>query len=111
MIAKENLEKRLERLAQAVSPDKSILDDVMLKIDRLPAEPAISREQTDTSHVRTWRKIMNIRFIKYPVAAAILIGAVGLLAWLTTGNGGANIAFADVLEEIRNFRPYSCTVH
>ena len=50
------------------------------------------------------------RLVRVAAAAVVIIGVVGLFAWLTVGNGGASIAWADVLAEINTFQPYVCSV-
>ncbi len=42
---------------------------------------------------------MNARLIKY-AAAVVVIGVVGLFAWLTSGNGMASVVFAEVVRQI-----------
>ncbi len=52
---------------------------------------------------------MNRGFIKYATAAVVVIGVVGLLTWLTGGNGTARISFAQVIEPIRQAKTLSYT--
>ncbi len=48
------------------------------------------------------RITMLTKYLKTGVAAAVIaIGLVGLLTWLSTGNGPSSVAFAEVLETIR----------
>ena len=42
-------------------------------------------------------------------AAAVLV-LVGMIFWMAQSGKGSNLAFAAVLEEIRNFRPYAYTM-
>ncbi len=99
MSGDEKLEKRLEQLAQAMGQRKSMAEDVMGRIEELPAAGASTKQVG--SHTKIWRKMMNARFIKYAAAAVIVIGVVGLFTWLTGGNGGGSVAFARVLEQVR----------
>lgn len=46
------------------------------------------------------RLTYRLPLIRTAAAAAILMVVVGLLAWLTVGDGGASVAFADVLEQM-----------
>ena len=99
MNAEENIEKRLEQLGQAFGHRESMAEDVMERIESLGAETDSGRRVD--SHTKTWRNIMNPRFIKYAAAAVIVLGVVGMFAWLTGGNGGASVVFADVLQQVR----------
>ena len=44
------------------------------------------------------------RISRLAVAAAIVLGVVGAITWLTSTNGGASVAFADVLEKVNSAR-------
>ncbi len=55
---------------------------------------------TTYEDTKIWGIIMNSRFVKYAAAAVVVIGVVGLFTWLGGGNGGASIAFADILEQM-----------
>ena len=108
MSGEEKLEKRLDGLGLAMGRGESMVGEVMGRIERLGAGTA-SGQRVD-SRTKIWRTIMNRGFVKYAAAAVVVIGVVGVLAWLTGGNGGARVAFADVVEQIGSFRPYACSV-
>lgn len=106
MSGEEKLEKQLEQLGQAFGHAESMAENVMERIESLGEETASGRRVD--SHTKIWRKIMNPRLIKY-AAAVIVIGVVGMFAWLTGGNGGASITFAQVIEPIRQAQSLSYT--
>ncbi len=64
-------------------------------------------EQPETESRPLWRMIMKNPITKLSAAAVIIIA---VLVGIHLIGGSNNIAFADVLEQIRTFRPYSCTV-
>ncbi len=106
MSSEEKLEKQLEQLGQAFEYRESMAEDVMERIESLEEETDSSRRVD--SPTKTWRNIMNPRLIKY-AAAVIVLGVIGLFAWLTGGNGGASITFAQVIEPIRQAQSLSYT--
>ncbi len=57
----------------------------------------------------TPRLTYRLPLIRTAAAAAILMVVVGLFAWLTVGNGGASIAFADVLEQMEKSQTLTYT--
>ena len=99
MSGEEKLEKRLEQLGQAMGRGESMVGEVMGRINEL-GKAAASRQRVD-SRTKIWRKVMNGRLIKYAAAAVVVIGVVGVLAWVIGGNGGLSISFAQVLQPIR----------
>ena len=50
---------------------------------------------------RTPRVWYRFPLVRAAAAAVVVMGALGLFAWLMGGNGGGSLAFADVLEQIR----------
>ena len=66
-----------------------------------------SGEQPETESRPLWRTIMKSPIGKLAAAAVIIIA---VLVGIHLMDGSSNIAFADVLEQVRDFRPYSCTV-
>ena len=48
-----------------------------------------------------WGTIMKRKITQLAAAAVVVIGVVGVFAWLTGGNGGASVVFADVLQQVR----------
>ncbi|MHC4464813.1 MAG: tetratricopeptide repeat protein [Planctomycetota bacterium] len=76
MIAKENLEEKLEELGQAISSDDSLVENVMSRID---ATPAVESNRTGkfNNKLISRRFIMN-RFTKFTAAAAVIIVGAAL---------------------------------
>jgi len=66
-----------------------------------------SGEESKTESRPLWRTIMKSPITKLAAAAVIIIA---VLVGIHLIGGSSSIAFADVLEQIRTFRPYSCTV-
>jgi hypothetical protein len=69
-----------------------------------------SGEQPETESRPLWRTIMKSPIKKFAIAAAIIVAALIVIEPYIPLTNGSGIAFADVLEQIRTFRPYSCTV-
>ncbi|MHC4693027.1 MAG: hypothetical protein ACYS67_09805 [Planctomycetota bacterium] len=66
-----------------------------------------NQERTQTGTRPLWRTIVKSPIGKLAAAAVIIIAVLFGIHMI----GGSNsIAFADVLEQVRDFRPYSCTV-
>ena len=99
MTAKNNLERELEKLAQAMGFGESVVENVMSRID---ARPVAESNQTDKSKNKLLLKrfVMN-RFTKGAAAAVILIVILIGLSQLGPSIDGATVAFGDVLEKIR----------
>ena len=77
MTSEETIEERLEKLAQAISPDEKLIENVMSQIiAKSSASPSISSLQN------IWRKIMKSPITKFATAAAIMIAAVSLITIL-----------------------------
>jgi len=100
MTSEETLEERLEKLAQAISPDDKLVENVMGRIDTTPiARPSIGPSQN------IWRTIMKSSITKLAVAAVIIIAcSTGLFLWKSTSSG---IALADVLTRIEQVTGYT----
>jgi outer membrane lipoprotein-sorting protein len=55
-----------------------------------------------------WRTIMKSKAIKFATAAVLLI-VISIMMYSKTGSlDGATIAWADVIKQIKDFRPYQC---
>jgi len=74
MTAKETIEQRLEKLAQAISPDETLIENVMSRIDTKSIGESERIEKLSTKFIAR-RFIMN-RFTKFAAAAAIIVAAV-----------------------------------
>ena len=99
MTSRETVEEKLEKLAQAIAPDETLIEKVMSRIDsKSIAGPSIARTQ------KIWRKIMKSSITKLTAAAVIIIAcSTGLILWKSTGSG---IALADVLTRIEQVTDY-----
>jgi len=104
MTSKETIEKRLEKLAQAITPDEKLIENVMNRIDTTPiASLSIGPAQN------IWRTIMKSSITKLAAAAVIIIAcSTGLILWKSTGSG---IALADVLTRIEQVTGYTYQVN
>lgn len=71
MTDEENIEQKLEKLAQAISPDETFIENVMNRINATPiAGPSIGPAQN------IWRKIMKSKITKLAAAAVIIFAIV-----------------------------------
>ncbi len=68
-----------------------------------------TRKQPEIGNIRKGLMIMRSRIAKLTAAAVVVIGVVGVLAWLTGGNGTVSISFAQVIEPIRQAESFSYT--
>jgi hypothetical protein len=100
MTSKETIEKRLERLAQEIGPDETIINNVICRIN----ESSISGPSIGPAR-NIWRVIMKSPITKLAAVAVIIISCmIGLSLWRSTGSG---IALADALaryEQVKAFR-------
>ena len=100
MTSEETIEERLEKLAQTISPDETLIENVMIRINELPiSDPSIGPAQN------IWRTIMRSPIAKLAAVAVIIIAcSTGLILWKSTGSG---IALADVLTRIEQVASYT----
>lgn len=75
MTDKDNLEKKLEKIGEAIKAHGSVVDDVMSRIEAAEVNRNDSRDNI-------WGVIMKYRAIKFSAAAAIIIAALISLAVL-----------------------------
>ncbi|MHC4168652.1 MAG: hypothetical protein ACYSWQ_17005 [Planctomycetota bacterium] len=61
------------------------------------------------SAMKTWRLIMNSRTIRYAAAAVVLIAAALTVHYLGGSPDGTSVTFAQVMDQIREIRPYAYT--
>ena len=59
------------------------------------------------STMKTWRIIMKNRTIRFTTAAVVLIAAALTISHLGGSPSGASVTFAQVMDQIREFRPYA----
>ena len=94
MTAKETIEKRLEKLAQAIGPDDKLVENVMSRIDAtLIASPSISPSQN------IWRTIMKSPITKFAAAAVVISVVVFGITFLEKSSTPA-YGMTDALELI-----------
>ncbi len=80
MTAEETLEKRLEKLAQAIGPDETFIENVMSRIDAISfGKPGKTKKTKNKLLIR--RLIMN-RFTKLTAAAVIIIAVALSITFL-----------------------------
>jgi len=100
MTSEKNIEEKLKKLAQAISSNEKLIENVMSRIN---AKPIINPSVGPARNI--WRVIMKSPVTKLAAVAAIIIAcAIGLSLWRSTGSG---IALADVLarvEQVKAFR-------
>ncbi len=107
MTAEETIEKRLEKLAQAISPDETLVENVMSRIDNKSMGESERIKKLSTKLIAR-RFIMN-RFTKL-AAAAVIITAVLTGIYLFGGSfDGSSVAYGitDVPELIKKAK----TIH
>jgi outer membrane lipoprotein-sorting protein len=81
---------------------------------RLRQHLAAFRERMESreSSREPWRRILFVPrwpvAVRYAIPAAVLLVAA-LMFWPRPGVQNGPVAFSDVLEQIREFRPYACT--
>ena len=70
---------------------------------------ALAKQPRRESTMKTWRIIMNNRTIRFATAAIVLIAAALTIHHLGGSPDGTSVTFAQVMEQIREFRPYAYT--
>ena len=77
MTDEENIEQKLEKLAQAISPDETFIENVMNRINATPiASPFIGPAQN------IWRIIMKSPITKFAAAAVVILVVVFSMTFL-----------------------------
>ena len=101
MTSENNLEKRLEDLRRAIGSDGSLVENVMGRIDAIPAPGAHKVEKARTKIV-VRRLVMN-RFSKFAAAAAVIVAAVLSVTFLGKLTAPA-YALEQTVEAFKNVR-------
>jgi len=70
---------------------------------------ALSKQPRRESTMKTWRIIMKNRTIRFATAAIVLIAAALTIQHLGGSPDGTSVTFAQVMDQIREFRPYART--
>ena len=98
----------LERL-KILSNIEPTLEATERAIQRVRNALKSERKQPEVRGKQTGLMIVRSRIAKLTAAAVLLVGVLGILAWLTGSNGTANITFAQVIEPIRQAKTLSYT--
>ncbi len=98
MTAKETIEKRLEKLAQAIRPDESLIESVMSRID----STSIANPSAAVTVQNVWRIIMKSPITKLAAAAVIIIAVLIGINPFNVSLDGTTAAYAKVKEAVRN---------
>ncbi len=96
----DKLIKKLRYKASAETHDR-VLGNVLRALEKK------EKQKSGATAPNIWRTIVKSPITK--IAAAVVVMVIAVLVVLGPFFG-ANVTFADVVEQIRNFRPYSCTV-
>lgn len=95
MTAKDNIEKKLEELGQAIGPDDSVVESVM---SRVHAEPVGESERVEKPQNPLFRRFILNRFTKVAAAVVVVVAVlVGIDYWESSGSA---LAFGEVLENL-----------
>jgi len=91
--------------------DTEVPPEVDAKLRRHLAAFRERMESRESSREPWWRSLFVPRWrvaVRYAIPAAVLLVAA-LMFWPRPGVKKGPLAFADVLEQLREFRPYACT--
>jgi hypothetical protein len=109
-------DKRISLIFSSVNrgtdkPDKQSLQKLReLSASEFAAHSAGNGKKLEKAvNVSTWRIIMKSRITKITAATAIIIAVFISVHYSGGSIDGANVAWADVMEQISSFRPYACT--
>ena len=107
----KNIEKHIKNIYVESLPattsaelDERVLGNVMEALEE--------SKKKDSAAIgpNIWRIIMRSRITKLAAAAVIIIAVIVGINQFSSSIDGASIVFADVLEQINNFRPYTNTI-
>ena len=102
--AKEPIEKRLKKLAQAIGPDDKLIENVMNRIDTKSISESERIEKLSAKLIAR-RFIMN-RFTKLAAAAVIIIAVLIGIYQFGSSIDGSSVAWADVSEKVGKIQTY-----
>ncbi len=105
VIYEKEILQRLKILSNVVPT----LEATARAIQRVRNALKSERKQPEIGNIRKGLMIMRSRIAKLTAAAVVVLGVLGILALLTTGNGSASITFAQVIEPIRQAQSLSYT--
>ena len=88
------------------------LEDLEAELRQMPApEPSAELEAKLLADIPTAKQTprvwYRVRLVRAAAAAAILIAVVGLFTWLTVGNGGTNVVWAEVLRNVEQIHTFT----
>ncbi len=101
----KEIKSRFELISQFEPGSEATIRD--LKRVRESLVKRITKQQT--TQQKMWRIIMKSKITKFAAAAAIIIAVLIGIHYSGGSIDGANVAWADVMEQISSFRPYACT--
>jgi len=104
MKAEEKIRELIRKSDMPTGPDadKKILGDATEHLRQLKQQRAAK------TWLSIWRTIMKSPITKLATVAVIIIVAIIGMHLIGSSIDGSNVVWADVLEQIRTFRPYVC---
>jgi prepilin-type processing-associated H-X9-DG protein len=99
MLWQEQLERRIQRAAEALGRGRSVADRVRRRIEAMPAGPPLPARRKG---IWTMNRIAKLS------AAAAAAALVVTVIWVGLGDG-SGVAWAEVRDRIRNARTFSCS--
>jgi len=105
--------KELKNLSERITSDSRALrqtnleDEVFNRIMRLQNEKLKQADMLNRQS-KIWRKIMKSKITKLTAAAIIIIAVLAVMHHFGGSIDGTSVAWADVIEQINEFRPYVC---
>jgi outer membrane lipoprotein-sorting protein len=99
----ENIERLIEKFCQT----KKNTTRTSPELDKDVIEDAIAELQTPAGRqINIWRTVMESKLTRLATAAVVIIAVIITAHRYGRTIDGTSIAFADVLKQINNFRPY-----
>ncbi len=104
-IDEKEIKQRFEAISKfEINPEVTARD---LEQTRKSLAGKISTKQP--AELKIWSIIMKSNITKLAAAAVIIIAALIVIHYSGSSIDGTSVAWADVIEQISNFRPYACT--
>jgi hypothetical protein len=104
-----NVEKQFESLVRDIKFDDTPSADHRDKLGKDLLAAVTARSERLPAFSRLWRITMKNPKIRLATAAVVVIAVLIGVHYLGGSIDGATIAWADVMEQIKNFRPYAYT--
>jgi len=102
MEPENNIEAKLEQLAQAIPSGNSFVDDVMSRI----ITSSDNLQKTQTIHISLVRRLFMKTSVKFAAAAVIVLGVFGGLRFFHSNNS-SGVVWADVVQRVRQANAFS----